>query len=191
MKERTEAFNIGSVKRHVLRKMALRSNVTVGARFHVGPRTTIWAPQSLSIGDDVYVGKNVTIEVDGRIGSGSLIANSVGIVGRHDHEMHQLGSAVRRSRWVGDFPDSMSQPVDIGSDVWIGYGSIILSGVTIGDHAIIAAGSVVIEDIRPNTIVGGYPARQLKCRLDAEELREHRRLLGLPEVYSWEVEEQA
>lgn len=56
----------------------------------------------------------------------------------------------------------------IGSDVWIGYEAVIMSGVTIGDGAIIGARSVVTKDIPPYTIVGGVPARQIRRRFSDE-----------------------
>ena len=54
----------------------------------------------------------------------------------------------------------------IGSDVWIGYEAVILSGVTIGDGAIIGARAVVTKDVPPYTIVGGVPARPIRRRFD-------------------------
>ncbi|MCI9466828.1 MAG: CatB-related O-acetyltransferase [Ruminiclostridium sp.] len=54
----------------------------------------------------------------------------------------------------------------IGNDVWIGYEAVILSGVTIGDGAIIAARAVVTQDVPPYTIVGGVPARPIRKRYD-------------------------
>lgn len=56
----------------------------------------------------------------------------------------------------------------IGSDVWIGYEAVIMSGVTIGDGAIIGARAVVTKDIPPYTIVGGVPARQIRRRFSDE-----------------------
>ena len=56
----------------------------------------------------------------------------------------------------------------IGNDVWIGYEAVILSGVTIGDGAIVAARSVVTRDVPPYTIVGGVPARTIRRRFDRE-----------------------
>ena len=56
----------------------------------------------------------------------------------------------------------------IGNDVWIGYEAVILSGVTIGDGAIVAARSVVTKDVPPYTIVGGAPARPIRRRFDQE-----------------------
>lgn len=52
----------------------------------------------------------------------------------------------------------------IGNDVWIGYGAVILNGITIGDGAIIGAGSVVTRDVPPYSIVGGNPARVIRMR---------------------------
>ncbi len=54
----------------------------------------------------------------------------------------------------------------IGNDVWIGYEAVILSGVTIGDGAIIGTRAVVTKDIPPYTIVGGVPAKLIRKRFD-------------------------
>lgn len=54
----------------------------------------------------------------------------------------------------------------IGNDVWIGYEAVILSGVTIGDGAIVGARAVVTKDVPPYTIVGGIPAKPLKKRFN-------------------------
>lgn len=64
----------------------------------------------------------------------------------------------------------------IGNDVWIGYESVILSGVTIGDGAIIGARAVVTKDVSPYTIVGGVPAKPIRKRFDEETIG---RLLAL------------
>ncbi len=54
----------------------------------------------------------------------------------------------------------------IGNDVWIGYEAVILSGVTIGDGAIIGSRAVVTKDVPPYTIVGGVPAKSIRRRFD-------------------------
>jgi len=60
--------------------------------------------------------------------------------------------------------------VTVGSDVWIGAGSIVLDGVKIGNGAIIAAGAVVTKDVPPYAIVGGVPARLIRYRFDQETI---------------------
>lgn len=56
----------------------------------------------------------------------------------------------------------------IGNDVWIGYEAVIMSGVTIGDGAIIATRAVVTKDVPPYTVVGGVPARRIRQRFTDE-----------------------
>lgn len=58
--------------------------------------------------------------------------------------------------------------ITVGDDVWIGYRSTILSGVQIGQGAIVAAGSVVTKDVPPYAIVGGVPAKVIKYRFPQE-----------------------
>lgn len=65
-----------------------------------------------------------------------------------------------------------SGPIDIGNDVWIGTNSIILSGVKIGDGAIIAAGSVVTKDVPDFAIVAGNPSRIIKYRFEKTTILE-------------------
>ena len=55
----------------------------------------------------------------------------------------------------------LGRPVKIGRNVWIGGGAIILPGITIGDDAVIGAGSVVTKDVGPGATVVGNPARQV------------------------------
>lgn len=71
-----------------------------------------------------------------------------------------------------DVADSWDNKGDIiiGNDVWIGYEAIILSGVTIGDGAIIGARAVVTKDVPPYTIVGGIPAKPIKKRFSDETI---------------------
>lgn len=60
----------------------------------------------------------------------------------------------------------------IGNDVWIGYEAVILSGVTIGDGAIIGTRAVVTKDVPPYTIVGGVPAKPIRKRFDEKVIKE-------------------
>jgi acetyltransferase-like isoleucine patch superfamily enzyme len=58
-----------------------------------------------------------------------------------------------------DGTEERTAPVRIGDDVWIGCRSIVLKGVSIGDGAIVAAGSVVVKDVPAHTLVAGNPAQ--------------------------------
>ena len=72
----------------------------------------------------------------------------------------------------------------VGNDVWIGYKSTIMPGVKIGDGAIIAAKSVVTNDVPPYTIVGGNPAKIIKPRFDDDTIK---KLLEIA-WWDWEIE---
>ena len=64
----------------------------------------------------------------------------------------------------------------IERDCWIGYGAVILTGVRVGRGAIIAAGSVVLKDVEPYSIVAGNPARVVAKRFSEEQILEHEKL---------------
>lgn len=72
----------------------------------------------------------------------------------------------------------------VGNDVWIGYEAVILSGVTIGDGAIIGSRAVVTKDVPPYTIVGGVPARAIRKRFDEDTIA---RLKAL-QWWNWDEE---
>ena len=72
----------------------------------------------------------------------------------------------------------------IGNDVWIGYEAVIMSGVKIGDGAIIGTRAVVTKDVPPYTIVGGVPAKPIRRRFDDETIK---KLLAL-RWWDWDDE---
>ena len=163
----------------VNRRLAVRHGVRLCGNVHIGPGSILWAPQSLVVEEDVYIGKYCTIQVNGRIGRFSMIANNVGIVGRLDHDYRVVGKPIRFTPWIGDeaSPEARNSTVDIGEDVWIGYGAILLSGIVIGRGAIVAAGSVVTKDVEPYTIVAGVPAKKMGMRFDEDQVREHEKMI--------------
>jgi virginiamycin A acetyltransferase len=71
----------------------------------------------------------------------------------------------------------------VGNDVWIGYEAVILSGVTIGDGAIIGSRAVVTKNVEPYTIVGGVPAKPIRKRFDEETIR------NLEDICWWNCDE--
>ena len=135
----------------------------MGSDLHIGAGCRFWAPGSISIGNGVYIGKNVLIECNAEIGDYVLIANRVALVGRRDHDFRAVGIPTRFSPWVGSsYPPSpyREEKVAVESDVWLGFGVIVLSGVNIGRGAIVAAGAVVTRYIDAYKIVADNPAKK-------------------------------
>jgi len=133
---------------------------------------------TISIGDHVFIGKGAVLmasESSISIGSKVMFGPNVTIMGG-DHNASEIG------RYMIDIKKKLpgdDLPVIIEDDVWIGTGVIILKGVTVGCGSIIAAGSVVNKSIPEFSIAAGVPARVVKSRFSAEQLSEHKRLLGL------------
>jgi acetyltransferase-like isoleucine patch superfamily enzyme len=140
----------------------------------------MWAKHKIVVGDNFYIGRFSQIECDAIIGNNVMFANNVALVGRHDHNFTQVGTPTRLAGRIRDRNyqwKGLDEPVIIEDDVWIGHGSIILSGIKIGFGSIIAAGSVVTKDVEPLSIYAGNPAKKIKQRFDSETARlEHIKL---------------
>lgn len=154
-----------------------RRFLTHGPGLHIGRNALLWAPDRISIGRDVYIGKDVNIECNCEIGDFALLANRVAFVGRHDHDFRALGVPVRFSPWIGSGKQRSpwrEERVVLEPDVWIGYGAIVLTGVRIGRGSVVAAGSIVTRDVEPYSIMAGTPARLVGRRFeDAETIAAH------------------
>jgi maltose O-acetyltransferase len=115
------------------------------------------SPSSIKIGNNVHVGKNAWFRADGglEIGDNTIISrNCVIFTASHNYKGERL-----------PYDDTfLKAPVYIGRNVWIGMNVMITPGVTIGDGAIIGLGTVVVKDVPPLAIVGGYGQRVLKYR---------------------------
>ncbi|MBZ9728696.1 hypothetical protein LB467_03270 [Salegentibacter sp. JZCK2] len=152
-----------------------------GSNFHAGRGVTMWAKKSISIGNNFYIGRYSQIECDAEIGDNVIFGNNVALVGKYDHHYEQVGAAIRLASQIRDISYSwkgLTSKVIIEEDVWVGFGSIILSGIKIGRGSIIAAGSVVTKDVAPYSIVGGNPAKFIKYRFDEMEIKEHENILS-------------
>lgn len=160
-----------------IKAFACRNVLIHGNNLHLGARTRIWAPERVTIGNHVYVGKDVHIEANCEIGDYCLIANRVAILGRHDHDFSAIGFPVRYAPWVGSRRFSSpyaNEKAVIESDVWLGYGAIVLTGVIVGRGSIVAAGSVVTKNIAPYSIAAGIPARVIGQRFsNAADIEKH------------------
>ena len=148
------------------------SRFSIGKNFHAGRSVFLWAKNTIEIGDNCYIGKYSIIECDTKIGNNVIIANYVNIVGRYDHNYQQVGVPIRLASQIRDKDydwKGLNLNVVIENDVWIGVGTIILSGVTIGKGSIVAAGSVVTKNVDPYSIYGGNPAKKISSRFESEE----------------------
>lgn len=118
----------------------------------------LWSPNhDIKLGNRVQFGPFCDVQCDLEVGDSVLFAPRVAIIGRHDHSIDLPGILI----W--DSPRGRGKVV-IGSDCWIGYGSVILSGLSIGDGAVVAAGSIVTHDVPPYAVVAGNPAKVLRFR---------------------------
>ncbi|GGF79122.1 nodulation protein L [Azorhizobium oxalatiphilum] len=105
-------------------------NIHVGARVFINQNCTFYSLADIRIGDDVMIGPNVSLLTSG----------------------HPVAPSQRRARLEG-------RPITLENGVWIAAGAIIIGGVTVGENAVVAAGSVVTHDVPANTLVAGNPAR--------------------------------
>lgn len=154
----------------------------IGKNLHVGRGVYLWAKNSISIGDNFYIGRYSFIECDAIIGDNVIIANFVSLIGKYDHHYQQIGIPIRLASKIRDKTynwKGLNHKIIIQDDVWIGVGSIVLSGVEIGKGSIIAAGSVVTKDIEPYSIYAGNPAKKITSRFKSkEQLNEHIELIN-------------
>ncbi len=146
-----------------------RPRVTNLGHMVIGDRTTIFSHTvrsefvahpggRLEIGHGVFVNYGASLSAHRlvRIGDGSQIGSYAIMM---DNDYHAVGDLDR-------LPDSA--PIVLGRNVWLGVRVVVLKGVTIGDNAVIGAGSVVTKDVPANCLAAGVPAKVIR-RFDAEE----------------------
>ena len=106
------------------------------------------------IGDHTRIGIHCTVIGPVTIGSHVNLAQGITATAQN-HNFEDTGKRI-------DQQGVSTIPVVIGDDVWIGANAVILPGVTIGRHSVVAAGAVVTKDVPDFTVVGGVPAKILK-----------------------------
>jgi len=111
------------------------------------------------IGDHTRIGIHNTIIGPVTIGDHVNLAQGITVTALN----HNFSDTTKRI----DEQSISTKHVTIEDDVWIGANAVILPGVTIGQHAVVAAGAVVTTDVPANTVVGGVPARIIK-KIDSE-----------------------
>lgn len=154
---------------------------SIGAGFHAGVRVRLWAKSTLCIGKNFYIGRDSFIETDCIIGDNVIFGNRVAVIGKYDHHYQQIGTPIRLASCIRE-NDYSWKGIDlvtkIGNDVWIGYGSTIMQGVSINDGAIIAAGSVITKNVEAYSIYAGNPGKKIRERFESKsDLEEHYKIL--------------
>ena len=146
--------------------------VKYGKDVHVQLTTTFFSPhEETVIGDHVGIGQNCEFGCDIRIGNHVLIGSGCGFLSRDAHTAHVPGATIYES------PRGDKYGIKVGDDVWIGFNTIVLSGVTIGRGSIVGAGSVVTSDVPPYSISFGSPSRVSRSRFTPQQIAEHERIL--------------
>lgn len=126
--------------------------------------------RNIKIGDYTTVNRRTEIftgEANANISIGKFCAIASDVLIRADNHSIRTPSISTLIRRLCDLPlppESSKGDICVGHDVWIGHGATILSGVSVGNGAIVAAGAVVTADVPPYAIVGGVPAKLLRCR---------------------------
>lgn len=115
---------------------------------------------SIEVGDNSELGQHSLIHANVKIGSYVIMGPNVKIYTRN-HIFTSLEEPIA-------LQGKSSDVTEVGNDVWIGANVIILPGVCIGNHSIIAAGSVVTKSVPDYAIVGGNPAKVIKYRNEKE-----------------------
>ncbi|MDD6594903.1 MAG: CatB-related O-acetyltransferase [Sharpea porci] len=138
--------------------------------------TCIFHIQCVSVGKGTYGPiQAITSTTESKliIGNYCSIANGVVFVVSSDHPMNYLSTFPFKRLIINNDDDAITKgDIIVSDDVWIATNAIILSGVKIGQGAVIAAGSVVTKDVPAYSIVGGVPARVIKYRFDQQTIKE-------------------
>jgi acetyltransferase-like isoleucine patch superfamily enzyme len=136
-----------------------RGRVRFGRFVWIGDGTKIRCHEGeVLIGDKTVLGQECTISAyqHVRIGEQCVIADRAMFID-FDHSMAETERPIR-------VQGIYKRDVDVGSNVWIGYGASILRGVSVGDNSVIGAYSVVTKDVPANAVVGGIPAGVIRMR---------------------------
>lgn len=139
--------------------ISIGDNIYLSGKIHIAFNNKINSLPKISIGDNTFIGHNAHFAIAEKIdiGKDCLLASNVLIM---DNDGHPLDYKERKANMPPHKEDV--KPVKIGNNVWIGTNTTIMKGVSIGDKAIIGAGSVVIKDVPENCIAAGNPAITIK-----------------------------
>ena len=140
-------------------QIAKRGTIRFGRFVWIGDRTKIRCHEGeVIVGQKSVLGQECTISAyrHVRIGEQCVIADRAMFID-FDHGVVEVERPIR-------LQGIYKRDVDVGSNVWVGYGACVLRGVRVGDNSVIGTNSVLTKDIPANAVVGGVPARLLRMR---------------------------
>jgi acetyltransferase-like isoleucine patch superfamily enzyme len=143
-----------------------RGTIRFGRFAWIGDGTKIRCHEGeVIVGEKTVMGQECTISAykHVRIGEQCVIADRAMFID-FDHGAVEVERPIR-------VQGIYKRDVDVGSNVWVGYGACVLRGVQVGDNTIVGTNSVVTKDVPANSVVGGVPARILRTREAPRELR--------------------
>jgi acetyltransferase-like isoleucine patch superfamily enzyme len=150
----------------VVLQIGRNAEVRLGRWSWIGHGTKIRCHEGVvEIGAKTVLGQECTISAYQRVSIGRecVIADRVMLID-FDHGVVEVDRPIR-------LQGIYKRDVNVGHNVWIGYGACILRGVTVGDNAIIGTNSVVTRDVPANAVVGGVPARVIRMRDEPKHMR--------------------
>lgn len=160
-------LGIGRVKHYLFERKWKKKN-----RHNGTYAVNVFDMTKVEVGIYTYGGVNVLTyndEAKLKIGNYCSIASNVTFILSADHYVDHISTFPFKVKVLGEKLEGVSKGnIVVQDDVWIGYGTTVLSGVTIGQGAVVAAGSVVTKDVPAYAIVGGVPAKIIKYRFDKE-----------------------
>jgi acetyltransferase-like isoleucine patch superfamily enzyme len=160
-------------------KIEPRGQIRFGRFVWIGDGTKIRCHEGVvEIGAKTVMGQECTISAYQRvrIGEQCVIADRAMFID-FDHGVVEVERPIR-------LQGIYKRDVEVGNNVWIGYGACILRGVSVGDNAVVGTNAVVTKDVPANAIVGGVPARIIRMREAPRELRWERPVEPDPEVWT-------
>ena len=168
---------LGFIKEFLHRKKELRKWREKNLHNKTFLTSPLFDVNCVTVGKETYGPINVEMsrnDIHLRIGNFCSIANGVTFVLSAEHNTNLVSTYPFKVLYTKTAQsEALSKGnIIIDDDVWIGYGATILSGVHIGQGAVIAAGAVVTKDVPPYAIVGGVPAKLIKYRFDKELINE-------------------
>jgi galactoside O-acetyltransferase len=148
--------------------------LTIGEKSIIEGHINFQKPDvKISIGEKTFIGDSHILSAEEIIvGNDVLISWGCTVIDNNSHSLYWEERKNDVADWYEskkDWSKVETKPVKICDKAWIGFNSIILKGVTIGEGAIVGAGSVVTKDVEPYTIVGGNPAKFIKKVQDGEK----------------------